>query len=105
SSRRRHTRSKRDWSSDVCSSDLRWGAVIGILLVAAKIFDQKLPANNALYVEAGLFVLAGRVMWAVLQWMGRLYVLTDLRILRLEIGRASCRERVEVGGGGAVCIR
>src|SRR5207249_5644642 len=25
SSRRRHTRSKRDWSSDVCSSDLRSG--------------------------------------------------------------------------------
>src|SRR5699024_11465755 len=24
SSRRRHTRSKRDWSSDVCSSDLRY---------------------------------------------------------------------------------
>src|SRR5699024_12179056 len=24
SSRRRHTRSKRDWSSDVCSSDLLW---------------------------------------------------------------------------------
>src|SRR5207249_7674491 len=24
SSRRRHTRSKRDWSSDVCSSDLYW---------------------------------------------------------------------------------
>src|SRR5699024_5474116 len=28
SSRRRHTRSKRDWSSDVCSSDLR-GGVLG----------------------------------------------------------------------------
>src|SRR6266536_6446302 len=26
SSRRRHTRSTRDWSSDVCSSDLRWAA-------------------------------------------------------------------------------
>src|SRR5207249_12289521 len=26
SSRRRHTRSKRDWSSDVCSSDLRAGS-------------------------------------------------------------------------------
>src|SRR5207249_7022101 len=25
SSRRRHTRSKRDWSSDVCSSDLKQG--------------------------------------------------------------------------------
>src|SRR5699024_12219651 len=28
SSRRRHTRSKRDWSSDVCSSDL-WPAASG----------------------------------------------------------------------------
>src|SRR5699024_11484929 len=27
SSRRRHTRSKRDWSSDVCSSDLGWNVV------------------------------------------------------------------------------
>src|SRR5699024_11846690 len=26
SSRRRHTRSKRDWSSDVCSSDLEYNA-------------------------------------------------------------------------------
>src|SRR5699024_11833164 len=41
SSRRRHTRSKRDWSSDVCSSDLRlllfgiiincFGSVIGFV--------------------------------------------------------------------------
>src|SRR5699024_11549525 len=36
SSRRRHTRSKRDWSSDVCSSDLstasaKLGAVLSIL--------------------------------------------------------------------------
>src|SRR5437868_14288782 len=29
SSRRRHTRSKRDWSSDVCSSDLAVGAQAG----------------------------------------------------------------------------
>ena len=64
-------------------TSLRWAAVIAILLVAAKIYDQKLPANNALYVEAGVFVLAGRIMWAIVQWMGRLYVLTDLRILRL----------------------
>src|SRR5699024_12103790 len=28
SSRRRHTRSKRDWSSDVCSSDLEIGAAL-----------------------------------------------------------------------------
>src|SRR5699024_11724542 len=30
SSRRRHTRSKRDWSSDVCSSDLE---VVGVVFV------------------------------------------------------------------------
>src|SRR5699024_11749009 len=29
SSRRRHTRSKRDWSSDVCSSDLRGARRLG----------------------------------------------------------------------------
>src|SRR5699024_12033720 len=28
SSRRRHTRSKRDWSSDVCSSDLNTGPLV-----------------------------------------------------------------------------
>src|SRR6266513_3411772 len=33
SSRRRHTRSKRDWSSDVCSSDLMVTKVSEILLV------------------------------------------------------------------------
>src|SRR5216683_1516798 len=34
SSRRRHTRSDRDWSSDVCSSDLteRWRPLLGSLL-------------------------------------------------------------------------
>src|SRR6266513_4850747 len=31
SSRRRHTRSKRDWSSDVCSSDLELGGAVGTL--------------------------------------------------------------------------
>src|SRR5216683_3439806 len=30
SSRRRHTRSDRDWSSDVCSSDLLTGKEVGI---------------------------------------------------------------------------
>src|SRR5216683_5792564 len=33
SSRRRHTRSDRDWSSDVCSSDLGEGAREGVAIV------------------------------------------------------------------------
>src|SRR5439155_3956585 len=35
SSRRRHTRWPRDWSSDVCSSDLQLSRIIGILLAKA----------------------------------------------------------------------
>src|SRR5699024_11749419 len=33
SSRRRHTRSKRDWSSDVCSSDLIIGIAVWIVII------------------------------------------------------------------------
>ncbi len=67
----------------VVLSSLRWAAAIAILLVAARINEGQLPGKTMFYVEAGVFVLAGRIMWSVLEWMSRLYVLTDLRILRL----------------------
>lgn len=65
-------------------SSLRFAAIIAILLIAAKLRDEQLPGQNIVYIEAGLFVLAGRVMFAVLQWMSRLYILTDLRVIRLS---------------------
>src|SRR6266550_7700701 len=34
SSRRRHTRCSRDWSSDVCSSDLNAGQLVGTVMIA-----------------------------------------------------------------------
>src|SRR5699024_11237285 len=37
SSRRRHTRSKRDWSSDVCSSDLRGKAYSSASAIAPSV--------------------------------------------------------------------
>src|SRR5438067_10968717 len=37
SSRRRHTRSKRDWSSDVCSSDLNQGVRVELAQLAARV--------------------------------------------------------------------
>src|SRR5699024_6588306 len=43
SSRRRHTRSKRDWSSDVCSSDLRLAGLRVITIGAG----QQASANEA----------------------------------------------------------
>src|SRR5699024_6203727 len=42
SSRRRHTRSKRDWSSDVCSSDLiTWGEAVVLLWIEFECFTPR----------------------------------------------------------------
>src|SRR2546430_4487403 len=83
SSRRRHTRFDCDWSSDVCSSDLRAplgprdrgegdrGPIDGFLV------DAKVRVDRAAY--AGGDPAVGE---RVLQDLAR------------EIGRASCRERV-----------
>jgi Bacterial PH domain len=61
---------------------MRFGAVVLIGIIAAELW---LPVNTARwYVEAGVFLLTARVMWSVLVWMGRLYVLTDMRVLRLS---------------------
>src|SRR5699024_11223959 len=56
SSRRRHTRSKRDWSSDVCSSDLKLlnnvNVSIDVVEVARIDADAQLVAENiALQLE------------------------------------------------------
>ena len=65
-------------------SSLRFSAVVLILLCAAIYFDERLPYNNFVWIEAAIFLIAGRVMFAVLQWTARMYVLTDLRIIRIS---------------------
>src|SRR2546429_6778624 len=86
-SRRRHTRCSRDWSSDVCSSDLypqfathNAHTLAAILELAGTRPDwefQRLHGmGEALYAEV--------VGPDKLGWPCRVY----------EIGRASCRERV-----------
>src|SRR5206468_7161883 len=99
---RRHTRSDRDWSSDVCSSDLgadflecaqpglEAGATGGVQagavgLVIGRLIDD---ADAELHAQ-----LDERLAYA------------DVEVVRLdnagprEIGRASCRERVETWRG------
>src|SRR5437870_11402851 len=73
SSRRRHTRWPRDWSSDVCSSDLN--------------FLRHGSAQNGAGERGSLIGWQGDVAEddadpAAIKWAGD------------EIGRASCRERV-----------
>src|SRR5699024_6612243 len=42
-SRRRHTRSKRDWSSDVCSSDLKTNVKAGVVINPGTSVDAIIP--------------------------------------------------------------
>src|SRR5690625_7906449 len=96
SSRRRHTRWPRDWSSDVCSSDLQEvEAGAGDLRAAAHV--DRAQALGDLQV----------VLDGVLEGGDLADGLTDGEVLLeplgsalgqvgdREIGRASCRERVE----------
>src|SRR5690625_7397844 len=84
SSRRRHTRWPRDWSSDVCSSDLS----VEINPVLARALRVKGALLDAQSLASSAFA-SGR------------FDATDAlnRTEALEIGRASCRERVEISGG------
>src|SRR4051794_18478645 len=65
-------------------SSLRFAAVVLILLFAAIYFDEHVPYNNFVWIEAAIFLISGRLMFAVLQWTARLYVLTELRIIRIS---------------------
>src|SRR5699024_11692297 len=86
SSRRRHTRSKRDWSSDVCSSDL---CVLYVGMIALLL---------GVFFGIGLMILAGGSGWLLVPMIA-----AGVACLRVgnwwlpKIGRASCREREEVG--------
>src|SRR3712207_7411961 len=83
SSRRRHTRYWRDWSSDVCSSDL-WDLASGTLRATHKTPNQWM---DALSVSAD----GKRAVTASASFLH----LWDVDFLHQEqIGRASCRERV-----------
>src|SRR5690606_39589220 len=87
SSRRRHTRFSRDWSSDVCSSDLEG-------------FEVEIPKGYIYFSMA--FSLFVNVIQLKMSKSRRPPVHTREHYLP-KIGRASCRERVTIlGGAGSV---
>src|SRR5207249_9266098 len=92
SSRRRHTRSKRDWSSDVCSSDLRIlrpFLVIYLCALATTVWSASGPATIT-QQPTNQTVLEGEQPILSVGADGT----------TPQIGRASCRERVVVAGRG-----
>src|SRR5699024_11974526 len=96
SSRRRHTRSKRDWSSDVCSSDLNGaGKTTASYTVLPEILEcrefvnaDEIAKGLSPFNPSSVAIEAGRLM---LKRIGEL-------LSAGEIGRASCRGRGELWG-------
>src|SRR5699024_11706442 len=100
-SRRRHTRSKRDWSSDVCSSDLilNWSfvhddvprfTVQNQIALALRKEVEALEENGIQIIQVDEPALREGLPLDQKKWQAYLD----------EIGRASCRERVACRGGG-----
>src|SRR5207248_8316168 len=94
SSRRRHTRSYGDWSSDVCSSDLTLTLVgLDAHPVRVEVESRRGPASFDLVGLPEVTVKEARVR--VRSALGQLGVDLSSHCLT-EIGRASCRERGEI---------
>lgn len=54
-------------------------ATLGLRLLTARLFE-----STAAMVQFLILLSAGRLMWSVVQWMGRYYILTDLRVIRVS---------------------
>src|SRR5437870_4451949 len=95
---RRHPRWPRDWSSDVCSSDLqrlrglhRAAETVGLVILLTPLVAVE-PHEAVAAIVTGL----GR-LWAVhrqLRVIDAQPVSMRIAIREQQIGRASCRERV-----------
>ncbi len=67
----------------IAISSLRFTAGVTLILSALQL--SRAPGVSIRYfVDAGLFAISCRVMWAIVTWMAQLYVLTDQRILRIS---------------------
>src|SRR5690606_40961341 len=90
SSRRRHTRFSRDWSSDVCSSDLRTSSTgddadPGIMPPKIHVFLSNRTASNIVRVSGSASATRFHCLFSEVN--------TAACVRPLKIGRASCRHR------------
>src|SRR5207245_6447189 len=102
SSRRRHTRCYRDWSSDVCSSDLGTATPLGFVLQALARWIHFLG------IALTFGIIAYEVVTRREPRLRRLAVIGVVLLIAaepVEIGRASCRESGEKEVGGVRCDR
>src|SRR5690606_41115976 len=98
----RHTRFSRDWSSDVCSSELSegFGGIKDVLLLGRqKIFvDRFAKASDEFAAAQGNNQVLSQVPRYAMELVAFASVIFLVLYLLAEIGRASCREGVVVTG-------
>src|SRR5207249_5672034 len=99
----RHTRSKRDWSSDVCSSDLENHNPIEMHATIPAwdgdrltLWDKTQWVHNVADEVGAVFGIPAENVRVVSPFVGGAFG-SGLRAW--QIGRASCRERVSASGG------
>lgn len=65
-------------------NSLRFAVTTALFIGAFFALRGQLAVSRPLVLQFGLFLIAARVMWSVVQWMGRYYILTDLRLVRVS---------------------
>src|SRR5690606_41023697 len=97
SSRRRHTRFSRDWSSDVCSSDL---TISTNTPIAFDPYSENELTGGFILIDriSNKTLGAGTIDFGLRRGQNLTYQSFDVDRQVRKIGRASCRERVESGG-------
>lgn len=69
----------------VLFASIRWLIGVAIVIALAPAIPSMWPGlGTALIVRAAMFIGAARVGFAVLDWVSRLYVLTNRRVMRLR---------------------
>src|SRR5699024_11871643 len=98
-SRRRHTRSERDWSSDVCSSDLGWSGITLSLnrTLVPQLFTDAVPdldLNTPTLIASCTIALVALVFLGIGIWRFALHIDVLARSEERRVGKA-CRARSE----------
>jgi hypothetical protein len=62
-------------------NSIAFAIVVAFMAVLAATIDHHM--HDSFYLEGAIFLITGSLMWSILQWMGRTYILTDQRILRI----------------------
>src|SRR5690606_40304570 len=94
SSRRRHTSFSRDWSSDVCSSDLPFSVVpIDSKAVPARALRASVFLTTRMYTPDARALLRSSVIWVTVR--PRYSAATTDMAFAAKIGRAACRKTVQ----------